>query len=345
MKAQRTTLTFFTGLLLAYGMSVQATDRALPERTPDGYADPGERVEIAGVRHLNLRCEGASADAPTVILEAGSNADSTTWFRVQPLLAARTRVCAYDRAGYGFSDEGPKPRSLDADVADLQALIRAAGLRTPVVLVGHSLGSNIVRRYADLYPEDVAGLVLVDPPEQNLAAFMPVEWKTEDIAATAKRDQFLNRCEQAARAGAESPASPKSDLQGCLRPPPPWMSERVAATVGAYKHRPAYWRTLRSELAENAAIFGAAVSPDESHGTTPIVVLAASDTYANVPEEMRTNMEAARKATHDAIAASSRQGRVQTVAESSHDMPVDQPQAIADAVGTLLTGMATSVRK
>lgn len=335
MKVQRTARTLLAGFLLAYGMPVPAADRAMPERTPDSYAEPGERVEIAGARHLNLRCEGANADAPTVILEAGSNADSTTWFRVQPLLAARTRVCAYDRAGYGFSDEGPKPRSLDADVADLRAMIRAASLRTPVVLVGHSLGSNIVRRYADLHPQDVAGLVLVDPPEQNLAAFMPAEWKTANIAARVKRDQFLERCEQAARADAS--ASPTPDLQGCLRPPPQWMSERVAATVSASKHRPAYWRTLRSELAENAAIFGAAVSPDESHGTTPIVVLAAGDTYANVPAEMRTNMEAARKATHDAIAASSRKGRVQSVAGSSHDMPIDQPQVVADAVGALLT--------
>ncbi len=343
MKVQRTARTLVAALMLAYVMPAAAADRTMPERTPDSYAEPGKRVEIAGNRHLNLRCEGDNADAPTVILEAGSNADSTTWFRVQPLLAARTRVCAYDRAGYGFSDEGPKPRSLDADVADLRALIRAAKLRTPVVLVGHSLGSNIVRRYAVLHPEDVAGLVLVDPPEQNLAAFMPAEWKTADIAANAKREQFLDRCERAA--SADTPASPKPDLQGCLRPPPQWMSERVAATVSAYKHQPAYWRTLRSELAGNAAIFGAAVSPDESHGTTPVVVLAASDTYANVPAQMRTNMEAARKATHDAIAASSREGRVQPVAGSSHDMPIDQPQAIADAVGALLARMATPVRK
>lgn len=342
-KVQRTARTLIAALLLAYGMPVAAADRATPERTPDSYAEPGKRVEIAGGRHLNLRCEGDNTDAPTVILEAGSNADSTTWFRVQPLLAARTRVCAYDRAGYGFSDEGPKPRSLDADVADLRALIRTARLRTPAVLVGHSLGSNIVRRYAELHREDVAGLVLVDPPEQNLAAFMPAEWKTADIAATAKRDQFLERCEQAASADAS--ASPKPDLQGCLRAPPPWMSERVAAAVTAYKHRPAYWRILQSELAENAAIFGAAVSPDESHGTMPILVLTASDTYANAPAEMRTNMEAARKATHDAIAASSRQGRVQCVAESSHDMPIDQPQAIADAVGGLLARTATPARK
>lgn len=331
-----TARTLVAGLLLAHGMPAPAASSAIPERTPDEYAEPGEQVGIAGHRRLNLRCEGADTDAPTVILEAGSNADSTTWFRVQPLLATHTRVCAYDRAGYGFSDEGPLPRSLDADVADLDALIRAAGLRTPAVLVGHSLGSNIVRRYAEVHPEAVAGLVLVDPPEQNLAAFMPPEWKAENIAASARRDEFLEQCQQAMRADASAPPAPGA--QGCLRPPPPWMSERVAAAVSAYKHRPGYWRTLRSELAENGAIFGTAVPPDESHGSIPLVVLTASDTFARVPAHMRTNMETARKATHDAIAASSRNGRVQVVDGSSHDMPIDQPQAIADAVSAVLQG-------
>lgn len=316
-----------------------AADDPLLERTPDGYAEAGKLVKIAGNRHLNLRCDGDGTT--TVILEAGANADSTTWFRVLPLLATRTRVCAYDRAGYGFSDEGPGPRTLEADVADLRALIHAAGLHSPVVLVGHSLGSNVARRYADLHPDEVAGLVLVDPPEQNKAAFLPAEWTAEETATGAHRDQFLDRCEQAAQA--DKLASPSPELQGCLRPPPPWMSERVAASVLAYKHRRAYWRTLRSELAENVTIFSGAVSPEESHDM-PVIVLAASDTYADAPEEVRGGMEAARKATHDAIAATSRQGRVQQVTHSSHEMQVDQPKAIADAVGTLLAEIAAHPR-
>jgi pimeloyl-ACP methyl ester carboxylesterase len=347
MKANHGVRMLFASVLLACGTSASAADRAMPDRTPDrtpdSDAEPGMRVEIAGGRHLNLRCEGKGGDAPTIILEAGSNADSTTWFRVQPLLAARTQVCAYDRAGYGFSDEGPQPRSLDADVADLQALLHAAGLRMPVMLVGHSLGSNIVRHYADLHPGDVTGLVLVDPPEQDLAAFMPAAWKADDIAMIAQRDQFLDQCEQAASAG--KLAVPAPELQGCLRAPPPWMNERVAAAVAAYKQRPAYWRTLRSELAENAVVFSAAVSPKESHGAMPIIVLAASDTYADAPDDMRKPMEAARKSTHDAIAASSRRGRVQAVADSSHDMQLDQPQAIANAVEALLAEMAISPRE
>jgi pimeloyl-ACP methyl ester carboxylesterase len=281
-----------------------------------------------------MRCEGDGA--PTVILEAGANADSTTWFRVQPLIAKRTQVCAYDRAGYGHSDEGPMPRTLDADVADLRALIQSADLQTPVVLVGHSLGSNIARRYAQQYPGDVAGLVLVDPPEQNLAAFLPAEWKAQDTAMIAQRDRFLDRCEQGAQTG--KLAAPPPELQGCLRAAPPWMSKRVAAAVAAYKQRPAYWRTLRSELTENATIFGSAVSPEESHGARPVVVLAAGNAEASVPEEMRKGMQAARAATHNAIVASSRRGRIQYVADSSHDMQLDQPQAIADAVEALLSG-------
>ena len=335
MKATRSGRLLLTGLLMACCASAAgAGTGTVTERTPDAYAEPGELVNIAENRRLNVRCEGNGA--PTVVLEAGANADSTTWFRVQPLIAKLTRVCAYDRAGYGFSDEGPKPRTLDADVADLRALIQAVGVRTPVVLVGHSLGSNIARRYAQEHPGDVAGLVLVDPPEQNLAAFLPAEWKAQDTAMVAQRDQFLDRCEKGARTGRL--AAPPPELQGCLRAAPPWMSERVAASVAAYKQRPAYWRTLRSELAENAAIFGSAVSPEESHGATPVVVLAAGNADASVPEGIRKGMQTARAATRDAIVASSSQGRMQNIPDSSHDVQLDQPQAIADAVATLLPG-------
>ena len=340
MKATHSGRVLLAALLIACCTSTAGAS-TVTERTPDAYADPGDLVNIAENRRLNLRCEGDGA--PTVILEAGANADSTAWFRVQPLIAARTRVCAYDRAGYGFSDEGPKPRTLDADVADLRALIQAAGVRTPIVLVGHSLGSNIARRYAEEHPGDVAGLVLVDPPEQNLAAFLPAEWKVQDTAMIAQRDQFLDRCEQGAQTGRL--AVPPPELQGCLRAAPPWMSERVAAFVAAYKQRPAYWRTLRSELTENAAIFGSAVSPKESHGATPVVVLVAGNAVASAPEGIRTGMQAARAATHDAIVASSRQGRMQHVPESSHDMQLDQPQVIADAVVALLPGASVGTEE
>jgi pimeloyl-ACP methyl ester carboxylesterase len=191
------------GLLFA---ATAMASPAAPAKMPDSYAKPGRQVAIGQGRHLNLRCSGSGP--VTVLLESGSHADSTSWFRVQPLLAAQARVCSYDRAGYGFSDEGPLPRGLDADVADLHALIEAAHLHTPLVLVGHSLGSNIVRRYAGAHPGDVAGMVLVDPPAQDLARFLPAAWMKDDAAMTAQRDAFIGHCEQAAEHGGLAKPSP-----------------------------------------------------------------------------------------------------------------------------------------
>jgi pimeloyl-ACP methyl ester carboxylesterase len=97
--------------------------------------------------------------SPTIILEAGLSGDSSGWVRVQPRLAEATRVCAYDRAGYYFSDPGPMPRTADAAVDDLHRLLEIASLRGPIVLVGHSLGGLLARLYAATYPADVAALV------------------------------------------------------------------------------------------------------------------------------------------------------------------------------------------
>lgn len=141
------------------------------QRMPDSYAQAAQLIDLGHGRHLNLRCSGSGI--PTVLLESGAIADSSAWFKVQPLLAAHARVCAYDRAGFGFSSEGPLPRDLDADVSDLHALIQRAGLATPLVMVGHSLGSNIVRQYANRYPADVGAMVLLDPPAQDIGRFAP----------------------------------------------------------------------------------------------------------------------------------------------------------------------------
>ncbi|KAF1694932.1 alpha/beta fold hydrolase [Pseudoxanthomonas koreensis] len=306
---------------------------AVPAQTPEAYAAAGERVTIAPGRALNLRCSGEGAQ--TVLLEAGGNADSTSWFRVQPLLASQARVCAYDRAGYGFSDEGPLPRNLEADVADLAALVTAAGLRTPLVLVGHSLGSNIVRAYAQQHPQDVAALVLVDPPEQGADARLPQAWQQEDEAGRAQRNAFLDACLAAAEAGTLDQAA--APLASCLRAAPPWQSAAVAAAIRAWKLKPGYWRTLRSELDANTAIFAAPVPEAESYGELPlVVVIAPVDGMQGVPAEVGKILQAAREQTHARLVAASRNGRRVDVVDSSHDVQLDAPEAVAAAVAGVL---------
>lgn len=304
---------------------------AVPQRIPDSYAQAGTLVTIAPGRKLNLRCEGTGAR--TVLLEAGSHADTTTWFKLQPILAASAKVCSYDRAGYGFSDEGPMPRNLDAEVADLHALIHHAGLDTPLVMVGHSRGSNIVRRYAERYPADVGGMVLIDPPAQDIAADAP-DWARQEAQMSEQRFAFIRQCE----AGAEKHqlASPPPGLERCVVGANPLASAKVNAAIAAYKYRPAFWRTLNSELQDNVTVFRQPVSTRENHGATPMIVLTAAGTYADAPAELRKTLDAARDKTQSRILATTTRGKRIVVDDASHDIQLDQPEAVARAVTTLL---------
>jgi pimeloyl-ACP methyl ester carboxylesterase len=114
--------------------------------------------------HINCMGEGG----PTVILEAANFAMSAHWVRVQQQLAQTTRVCAYDRAGMGWSERGPEPRDARQISSELHTLLKGADTEGPYVLVGHSYGGLYAQMYAARYPKQVAGVVLVDSthPEQ-----------------------------------------------------------------------------------------------------------------------------------------------------------------------------------
>lgn len=131
------------------------------------YPPAGRLVDIGG-RKLHLLCAGSAA-GPTVIIEAGSGNDSTLWEGMVRRVSAFARVCTYDRAGLGWSDAAPGPRTIDDRAADLHALLVAANVPGPYVLVGHSYGGYIVRRFAAVYPASVAGVVLVDSPEEEFS--------------------------------------------------------------------------------------------------------------------------------------------------------------------------------
>lgn len=125
---------------------------------------PGKIVSVAGSeRHLYCAGEGHS----TVVLEAGLGGNSLDWSRVFPQLTSHTRVCAYDRAGYGWSDMGSLPRTGLRSALELHELLEAAGEKPPFVLVGHSYGGFIVRLFASRFPDKVAGVILVDASHER----------------------------------------------------------------------------------------------------------------------------------------------------------------------------------
>lgn len=314
-------------VMLGQTRAAEASRTATPQRMPDSYAHAAKLVDLDHDRYLNLRCSGNGPQ--TVLLEAGAIADSSTWFKVQPLLSGHARVCAYDRAGYGFSSEGPLPRDLEADVSDLHALIHHAGLTPPLVMVGHSLGSNIVRQYASQYPADVSAMVLLDPPAQDIGRFAP-GWQKEDDALSVQRFAFLHRCE----AAAEKHQLPSTDpeLSHCLAGADPLASARLNAVDLAHKSKPAFWRTVLSVLQNNAEVFKQPVSKQEAHGSTPLIVLSAANTYADALPRDRKGLEEARAHTQAQIVASSSRGILVRVPNTSHDIQIDQPGAVAKAV-------------
>jgi len=125
---------------------------------------PGRFIDIGGWSQY-IHCVGRGR--PTVVVEAGLGDFAMDWQRVQEAARSRVRICAYDRAGYGFSDAGPMPRTYDQINLDLHRLLHAAGERGPFVLVGHSFGGPLVRHYAELYPDEVAGIVLLESAHED----------------------------------------------------------------------------------------------------------------------------------------------------------------------------------
>ena len=123
-----------------------------------------EKVDVGG-HSLNLLIGGQGS--PAVIFEGGFGAGIASWTTVQKDVATFAQTVSYDRAGLGQSEPGPKPRSAKTIAAELKAALQKAGVKPPYVLVGHSFGGVYVRVFADMYPKDVIGMVLIDPSQET----------------------------------------------------------------------------------------------------------------------------------------------------------------------------------
>ncbi len=120
---------------------------------------PGRIYTVNGYK-MHMNCTGTGS--PTIILDAGLGNDWTIWGKVQPVLSKTTRVCSYDRAGFGWSQAQPGPRDADHIADELHGLLNQAGITGPIVLMGHSISGIYIRAYATRYPKNVAGLIFVD---------------------------------------------------------------------------------------------------------------------------------------------------------------------------------------
>ena len=202
--------------------------------------DFAKQIYIGGGRKMYLECRGSGS--PTVVLVAGLKGSAGDWNVAKPSgptvfaeVAKFTRVCAYDRPGTPVgekpsrSDPVPQATTAREAVADLHALLSAAGVAGPYVLVGHSYGGLIVRLYASIYPEDVSGLVLVDALTEGLRdAETPEQWAIQrklmegDIRESSVRTRTLKGTTQTAASTRSAPPRhcAHSPWSCCLRTGP-----------------------------------------------------------------------------------------------------------------------------
>ena len=310
----------------------------------EAYIGVSRKVEVAPGRSLNLVCMGGGRR--TVLFDAGGSDWAVIWTLVQPRLARHARACAYDRAGLGHSDAARGERTPIAIVEDMHALVRAAGLERPLVLVGHSLGGFHVKLYAALHPEDVAGLVLVDPAEER-----GWERTRERVAARygqrlAARAELLDRsffagltaryrtCRNQAAAGPLDAST--LAYRRCTDPPRPQLGRSIAAERRRVQVSPAYQDAQASEIlnsvygdAGNDAVYARLFRAGQL-GARPMIVLTHGRHDASDPLDALGQAQGI--ALHRESARLSLIGRHRIVEKTGHQIPLEAPGAVVAAV-------------
>ncbi|MDQ2973902.1 MAG: alpha/beta hydrolase [Acidobacteriota bacterium] len=304
------------------------------------YLPPGKLVDVGGYR-LHLNCTGKSG--PTTVLIAGAGDFSFDWGLVQPDISRFARACSYDRAGLAWSDPGPTPRTMRQDAYELHTLLKAARIRAPYVLVGHSIGGLIARVYAGQYPDDVVGMVLVDsthedttlmyqgklvrvresakgiavPPVQTMQSGPPKPPAAEDIEQFEFNQKMF---------GAPKTEPPFDKLPSPIQAMRLWFLAQPPRAAAA----PDSWAE------ELQAMYIARAKTPYQLGDKPLVVLLAKPDSGNPPpgispdEWKRINEE--KRQQKIGLANLSRNSKLIVAQRSGHHIQLDEPHAVTDAI-------------
>jgi pimeloyl-ACP methyl ester carboxylesterase len=297
-------------------------------------------ISVAG-RRFNIICVGHGS--PTVVFEQGGDGSMVNWRAVEPSVSAITRTCLYDRAGLGFSDPPGAPITGTLVTDDLHALLRQAGVTTPVVLVGHSIGGFYATLYTDRFGSDVAGLVLVDPGfAGQFNPPTPEERKLEEDNINRGYGQ-LDDCAKLARAGELSEQSPHD----CFAPNTN-LSTEDARYVLNFDTKPAWYE---AEASQSHAFFPVTDADSEDTleerramrpwGDLPTIVLTAGIVGRDdgQSDAIHDEFVGRWKAGHDALAARSSAGESIVVAGAHHFIQRDQPQVVINAIARVVAAV------
>jgi len=313
-----------TAIGLFVGIVYQTVSQAVDRRK---YPPQGQLVDIGGFR-LHLNCIGQGT--PTVVMDAGGGAPSIAWGLVPSEIAKFTRVCTYDRAGFGWSDPNLRtPRSSQQSVDELHLLLTKAGIIPPYILVGHSLGGVNMRLYASQYPEDVVGLVLVDSSHENQ---MTSEiWKRTKMLSWLY--QVLRVVSQVGVLRLIGEMNLLPILEGIKQEIQKYPLA-VQALFDAFKsfcYRPDYWATASSELANIKKSFEE-VRSVTSLASLPLIVLSQGSKDSKMSDErfqqwssLQLNLTKLSSKNQHIIAKN-----------SGHFVQLDQPELVISAIQRLI---------
>jgi len=270
----------------------------------------GHLVNVNG-RSMHINCTGQGS--PTVVLDAGLGDTYLSWQKVQPEIAQFAPVCSYDRAGIGYSDPSSQPRTSRVIATELHELLLAAHIPPPYILVGNSMGGYDMRVYAGMYPNEVAGMVLVDASHPDQENRFPAElksmegsWQREaeflEYATPLGIPRLLGLCDEEAAVRAAE----------CN-----WHTEHEKTTE---------MRTFSQSAAEAATV--------TSLGDIPLEVLShdPDKPSAELPADLAKSVNEAWEKMQEELAHLSTRGTKSIAKNSSHYIQLDRPELVINAV-------------
>jgi pimeloyl-ACP methyl ester carboxylesterase len=317
---------------------------AVAEAAPgdDIYTRPGQLLDAGDGAKLNVTCLGSGS--PIVVFDSGWSDWAPAWAVVQPRIAQFTRACSYDRAGSGFSTPGPLPRTTERIATELHNALRNGGIEGPYVLVGSAFGGDHVRAFADLFPNDVAGLVMVDGDASDLDT--PENRKGEDDGDLAYVSD-LKKCRDAIAAGRTTfglpppPGRPPTMCaQGFFRglPETEWSDALNAKLLDIAQHNVGMWDAIISEMEQMPADEIWLQQYRRTLGSTPVRILTSGNHgVGHLDRPPEPDIEHLKYEYDRAVAQSkwlslSSDAKQIFVKSSSEYIQFDQPDVVVDTV-------------
>ena len=338
------------GLLLLICMPIGTTAQTLKEI--DTPPPPGKLVDVGGHK-LHIHAMGRGR--PTVVMECGAGDFSFDWSIVQPEVAHFTRACTYDRAGSAWSEPGPKPRTMQQIVYELHTGLHKAGIRGPYVLVGHSLGGLIVRVFAENYPSEVCGMVLVDSSHEDMQLFIQ---RPGDKEPKVVRFRTLSQGREVPAVQKSLPVSSASDAAKITEslPVPQKLEapyDKLPADVQKVRlwamSRPAWRDANDSEFdylpEELARMYAARSSHPYPLGDIPLIVLTrGKGDYPEGGGLSPEQLDADRKRLQTDLTTLSRNSKQIIAEKSGHHIQTEDPELVVRAIREVVEAVRKKMR-